>query len=66
MTCAQCAIAAGPKRLRTSAVNFECIACCLRWLAGMDAETMRLNAPVIGLISGPDFLEKVRKAWMEK
>jgi hypothetical protein len=32
----------------------------------MDAETMRVNAPVIGLVSGPEFLEEVRKAWKAK
>jgi hypothetical protein len=44
-------------------VTLECVACCLRWLAPLTAEGLRLNAPVIGIVAGTEQLQAVRKAY---
>lgn len=44
-------------------MEFECIACCVRWLSTMTAEAMRLNAPVIEIVCGSEHMQKVREAW---
>jgi hypothetical protein len=56
MTCDRCT-AAG------SAFYFECVACCVRWLSGMDRATMAINAPVIEAVTGKEHMELVRTAW---
>jgi hypothetical protein len=50
----------------TRALEFECIACCVKWLAGMDRPTMAANAPVIGAAAGQQQLEAVRQACRER
>jgi hypothetical protein len=47
-------------------MEFECIECCLKWLAGMDRETMAQNAPMIERIAGAAQMEKVRKEWQAR
>lgn len=47
----------------TRFMEFECVACCLRWLGGMDSETQKLNAPVIKFAVSEQHLDAVREAW---
>lgn len=61
MTISQC----GTCGIR-SGMAFECVECCIRWLSGMDRETIALNAPVIEIVMGTEHMDKVRKAWKER
>lgn len=47
-------------------MEFECVECCLKWLRGMDKETMVYNAPMIERIAGKEQLEKVRSEWTRR
>jgi hypothetical protein len=47
-------------------MEFECIACCVRWLASMGGAARQVNAPVIEKVMGPEHMEKVRQAWKER
>ncbi len=66
MTCQQCHIATLPWSKRTGAISFSCVACMLRWLGQMTKEEMKVNAPVIEMVSGVDFLNEVRTAWRKR
>lgn len=44
-------------------MEFHCVPCCVKWLSGMDRETMALNAPVIENVMGAEHMEQVRQAW---
>ena len=45
-------------------MEFECIACCVRWLSKMRSkEEIQINAPVIEKVMGADYMEQVRQAY---
>lgn len=44
-------------------MEFECVFCCVRWLASMVGAARQLNAPVIERVTGVEHMEKVRQAW---
>ena len=47
-------------------MEFECVACCVRWLSGMSKEEMKLNAQVIKFAVSEQHLNDVREAWKTK
>lgn len=44
-------------------MEFECAACCVRWLKQMTQEEMKYNAPMIERVAGVEQMEKAREAW---
>lgn len=55
MTCPSC----GTKRY----MEFECTACCIKWLRNMPKDHVATNAPMIERIAGKEQLDKVREEW---
>ncbi len=50
----------------TRFMEFECVACCVRWLSQMTKPEIQTNAPVIETVMGSEHMEKVRQAWKER
>ncbi len=44
-------------------MEFECITCCVRWLAQMTRAEVQTNAPVIEKVTGSEHMDNVRQAW---
>lgn len=54
----QC-LTCGTKR----AMEFHCVACCVRWLLSIGRDAIAINAPVIGIVQGEAHLQAVREAY---
>jgi 6,7-dimethyl-8-ribityllumazine synthase len=50
----------------TRFMEFECVACCVRWLSKMTKAEIQTNAPVIEAVMGVEHMEKVRELWKAK